>query len=194
MAKVIAPLFGFSASGALAKTLVYMNWKGISDVRQYVIPANPQSAGQTAQRDLLTAAVLSYHSVLLTGADKIAWNRYATTLAAVMAGFNAFCKRHIEQGILTNTWQELYGFTCSATAKAAMIFDIDTSDEVTVPTFNWGYTKTAMIYSETPAFAAGVWSATLSVAVNEGDKIYCQFIQEPAGKYGRTGILEAVAT
>jgi len=36
----------FGASGKLAESLVYFSWKGISSVRQYIIPANPQSAGQ----------------------------------------------------------------------------------------------------------------------------------------------------
>lgn len=194
MAKVVAPLFGFSASGAIAKTIIYMSWKGINDVRQYVIPANPQSTDQTAQRAKLTAAVAAWHSTNLTGADKTSWDRLATTLAETMSGFNAFCKRHIEQAILSKTWQELFDIACDDATAAAMDFSVDSADETTVPTFNWGYSKTAMIYSETPAFGATKWEVTLSEAVTAGDKIYTTWIQEPTGKYGRTGILETVAT
>ena len=35
-----------TASGKLADTVVYFSWKGISVVRQWLIPANPQSADQ----------------------------------------------------------------------------------------------------------------------------------------------------
>ena len=35
-----------TASGKLADTLVFFSWKGISTVRQWLVPANPQSADQ----------------------------------------------------------------------------------------------------------------------------------------------------
>jgi len=50
MAKVTGPLQSFSASGKIANAIVFAAWKGISYVRQYVIPANPQSSGQGDQR------------------------------------------------------------------------------------------------------------------------------------------------
>jgi len=40
MAKVRGPLFSLGASGQLAKTLVYLSWKGLDTVREYVIPAS----------------------------------------------------------------------------------------------------------------------------------------------------------
>lgn len=51
MSRVTAPLLSFSASGQLAKTMVYAEWKGIPYLRRYVIPANPQSAEQTKTRN-----------------------------------------------------------------------------------------------------------------------------------------------
>jgi len=50
MAKVTGPLQSFTASGKLADSIVFSIWKGIAYVRQYVIPANPQSTGQGDQR------------------------------------------------------------------------------------------------------------------------------------------------
>ena len=50
MAKVTGPLQSFSASGKLASSIVFGAWKGVNYVRQYVIPANPQSSGQGDQR------------------------------------------------------------------------------------------------------------------------------------------------
>jgi len=46
MAKVTGPLMSMTASGKLADTLVFFGWKGIAVVRQWLIPANPQSADQ----------------------------------------------------------------------------------------------------------------------------------------------------
>lgn len=41
-----------SASGTIAKTLTYANWKGIAYGRTRVIPANPQSSSQTQTREV----------------------------------------------------------------------------------------------------------------------------------------------
>lgn len=46
MAKLTGPLMSFGASGKLADTLVFFSWKGISSVRQWIVPANPKSADQ----------------------------------------------------------------------------------------------------------------------------------------------------
>ena len=46
MAKVTGPLMSMTATGKLADTIVFFSWKGISVVRQWLIPSNPQSAGQ----------------------------------------------------------------------------------------------------------------------------------------------------
>ena len=46
MAKLTGPLFSLDARGKLGKALVFIGWKGIKTVRQYLKPANPQSADQ----------------------------------------------------------------------------------------------------------------------------------------------------
>lgn len=46
MAKVTGPLFSLDARGKLGSALVFIGWKGIKSVRQWLKPANPQSAGQ----------------------------------------------------------------------------------------------------------------------------------------------------
>jgi len=42
MAKVKGPLFSLDARGKIADTLVYMGWKGLKTVRQYVNPFKPK--------------------------------------------------------------------------------------------------------------------------------------------------------
>jgi len=50
MAKVSGPLMSMSASGKIADAMVFASWKGVAYVRQWVIPANPQSSGQGDNR------------------------------------------------------------------------------------------------------------------------------------------------
>jgi hypothetical protein len=55
MAKVTGPLMSMDARGAFGKAMVFIGWKGIRDVRQWLIPANPQSAKQGNIRTVLGA-------------------------------------------------------------------------------------------------------------------------------------------
>lgn len=63
MAKVTAPLFGFSATGTIAKSVTFGSWKGVPYARQRVTPANPRSQGQTATRSVFSAMSLAWKSV-----------------------------------------------------------------------------------------------------------------------------------
>jgi len=53
MAKVTGPLMSMSASGKLGNAIVFSIWKGAAYVRQFVIPANPQSSDQGDQRIIM---------------------------------------------------------------------------------------------------------------------------------------------
>jgi len=53
MAKVTGPLFSISASGKIADAMVHFPWKGLSIVRKWLKPANPQSANQGNRRVML---------------------------------------------------------------------------------------------------------------------------------------------
>lgn len=55
MAKVYGPLHSDDARGALGKAIVFLGWKGIKTCRQWLIPANPQSAGQGNIRTIIGA-------------------------------------------------------------------------------------------------------------------------------------------
>jgi hypothetical protein len=52
MAVLKAPLMSFSASGQIGKSVVFATWKGQKYARQYIIPTNPKTAAQIAQRNL----------------------------------------------------------------------------------------------------------------------------------------------
>ncbi|MCJ7828227.1 MAG: hypothetical protein MUP81_00605 [Dehalococcoidia bacterium] len=53
MAKVTGPLYSMTASGKIADAMVFFSWKGISVVRQWLIPHNKQSVDQGDQRQIL---------------------------------------------------------------------------------------------------------------------------------------------
>lgn len=55
MAKVTAPLFGFSASGTVAKSITFAGWKGVPYARQRVVPSNPRTSSQQATRNIFAA-------------------------------------------------------------------------------------------------------------------------------------------
>lgn len=52
MAKVTAPLLSFGARGQIGKSAVFATWKGVNYARQHVVPANPQTVAQQANRAL----------------------------------------------------------------------------------------------------------------------------------------------
>lgn len=54
MARLTGALMSLSASGTIAKTLTYGDWKGIQYARTRVIPANPQSTEQTKTRSVFS--------------------------------------------------------------------------------------------------------------------------------------------
>ena len=89
MAKVKAPLLSLGATGKLAKTLVFSTWKGIKTAREYVVPANPQTAAQTAQRTLFSAMVTSWRTYFVLPAMRTAWNLAAQVGSKTQSGFNA---------------------------------------------------------------------------------------------------------
>lgn len=64
MAKVVAPLGSFSASGKIGKSLVFFSHLGRNVVRGLVTPSNPQSEGQGNSRLLLGALGRSSRAVV----------------------------------------------------------------------------------------------------------------------------------
>lgn len=67
MAKVTGPLQSFSASGQIAKSIVFGAWKGVNYVRKYVIPANPQSSAQGDTRIMVGGTGRACGKVTPTG-------------------------------------------------------------------------------------------------------------------------------
>ena len=116
MAKLTAPLLSFDARGGLGKTLVFMGWKGIKTVRQFVVPANPKSVLQVLQRSFMTFAVACWK--ITTTNDKLGWNNYAAVLATPLSGFNAFTREAIGSLRALNPTAAPQGFQYALTPQS----------------------------------------------------------------------------
>ena len=66
MAKLIGPLFSQEARGAFARSIVFNRRRGQNIARSYVVPANPQTANQIAQRIRLAVGGLITRAVRAT--------------------------------------------------------------------------------------------------------------------------------
>jgi hypothetical protein len=54
MARTVAPLLSFGASGQIGKSHVYSKWKGRAYARRYIIPANPNTTAQQGVRGVFS--------------------------------------------------------------------------------------------------------------------------------------------
>lgn len=96
MAILKAPLLSLGASGQLGKTIVTSTWKGIKTGREYVIPANPRTPGQLAQRALMSASVLLWKLTQTTEALRTAWNLAANANPRPLSGFNEYTSAQVK--------------------------------------------------------------------------------------------------
>lgn len=175
MSKAIAPLFSFGASGALGKSIVYFDWKGLNAVRQYVVPANPRTAKQTTQRAHLTAAVAQWHDAAPTDDDVAAYRLLGSTYPTPRTGFNAACKEAIDSRI-ANANMSYIGHAWSCTPGANQLevsLDLE-GDAPTAGKFYYGLTKSALLSSEAATIAAGAATATIT-GLTAGTKYFIQF-------------------
>ncbi len=186
MAKVIAPLFGFGASGKLADSLVYMKWKGLKTVRQYVIPANPKSDDQKTQRGFMTAALNNWHSTPWNALDFTAWNLYASTLAKIMSGFNSFVKRYILARVDGKGFTPIHTFDASAVADVGGAITMEIPDDLTT-TLYVGTKKTIFPLSFLGVFAGGTVTFT-TAGLSASTRYYCYALNAAGIDIGRTGI------
>lgn len=188
MAKVISPLFSMGASGKLGNSLVYMSWKGIDDVRQYVIPANPRSTDQVAQRGYFTAAVLLWHTTAFNAADKVAFNLAAAQESSAMSGFNKFVKDAVSVAVAGEVWGPLYGVAVAGIDAAG--FDV-TATGVTGKTYTMkcGLTPSTMNTTFAVTNTVGALTAT-ATGLSASTVYYFQLSNTTAGEGDKSGIVK----
>lgn len=201
MAKLKAPLMSLGAAGKLGDALVFFPWKGINAVREYVIPANPQTDPQNTQRGYLTAAVANIHAVMayashpLTEVDKSALSLWGSTYATPRTWFNMAVKQWVDRLV-----DSLLGFNFSNGVMTAGAGQISASiwavgDDVTAGKFYYGTSKTALVSSTASADAGGNHTATIT-GLTAGVKYYVQFRGTAPANYldVRSGIYHATPT
>lgn len=86
MPKTTAPLLSFGAAGQIGQSMVFSKWKGISYVRRYVIPANPKTQKQQANRGVFSMINAAY--LYAPAAIKAAFDAYA--VGKPLTGRNKF--------------------------------------------------------------------------------------------------------
>ena len=192
MAKVKGPLFSLSASGQIAKTLVYGDWKGIDIVRKYVIPANPNTAAQQQQRGYFGNAVEDWHTDGFTAIDVAAWNLYALAQKVAASGFNMLVKLKIACAVASETWVALVDCLVTAVGAAGAKINITGTVGSTVKLY-WGTSKTSMFNEEAMVDTAGDYEVTLA-ACSASTKIYFYIMDKTAANQARTGIYSFTTT
>lgn len=164
MAKVKAPLFSFSASGKLADSLVYGSWKGLDVVRQYIIPANPNTSGQVTQRGYLTDAVAMVQAARvdathpLDAIDVAAYNRLAGTFGTPRTWFNAFTRIFVNQRVASlkaAIWRDGTVTPGAGTIDFEVWYTKEGANDVTAANVVYGLTPTALINTQAVVQAAG---------------------------------------
>ncbi len=172
MSKVKAPLFSLEARGALAKTMVHFPWKGLSCVREYIIPANPKSPAQREQRGKFTESVdmihLSqrdaYHA--LGPIDVAAYALLASIFKTPRTWFNAITKAYVDSLVAVQCpliWQACDLDVSVATQIAVKVYCTPGAPQKA--SIRYGATKTALLDSKdlTRDEVITVWTANTAV-------------------------------
>ena len=186
MAKVKGPLFSLSAHGKIADTLVYMDWKGIDTVRQYVIPANPKTAGQQTQRGYFGNAISAWHVDGYTALDVAAFNLYALAQKIAASGFNMFVRLYVNAKVAAKTWDALVDITIGTPAANTCVITVATASDLTLKCY-YGVSKTSMLNVQDGVFETGTTTFSLS-GLSASTKYYFYIKTESAGGAERTGI------
>jgi len=110
MAKWKSPIMS-DIRNKLGDSVVFSIWKGRNYFRSYVIPANPRTNAQKANRAVLSELVKRWQAIINTAGKKAAWN--AEALPYLISGFNLFMKFGRKSAI-----------SCPATGSANVAFNI----------------------------------------------------------------------
>lgn len=186
MAKVRLPLGSFGARGQIGKAFVYFPWKGIACVREYVIPANPNTAGQQTQRGYFTTAVDEFHSAGYNALDITAWRLLAAQSKSPLTYFNAVIREHVDILVAGDSWQSLHGGVISSVLSTTFTFTIDVTADKTGKLY-WGTTPGYMPTGVVGTFSVDHYTFDLT-GLPSGTRIYFWANNEDEATKGRTGI------
>lgn len=186
MAKVTGPLMSLTASGKLGKSIVFMTWRGIQDVRKWIKPANPKTTDQMNVRNDFTGAVNKYHQ--LDGTDMEALRK--RTEGKPYTGFNLWVGWVRKAYELSKTWVLIKGVTASSVTGTGAVIKA-TPDAAGQLKVYYGTTMGSWIDSETEVSPGGdadeEHSITLTGLSSGTQYWYTVEYPEASNKYGYTG-------
>jgi len=186
MAKLKAPLMSLGAVGKLAGTLVFSTWKGLKTAREYVTPANPQTAAQTTQRGIFADAVSAWRNYYVDADERTAWNRAATAEGRAESGFNNFMRGATLMG--QTDADASFAYNAGAAAGQTVSFAMKNMDDGAIGdeagNFEvWvGTSPDSLLYLETKTIAAG---AVVTSDLGDTDDVkYVQLRKDSASRSG----------
>lgn len=210
MAKLKAPLMSLGASGAVGETLVFFPWKGLNVVREYVVPANPQTAGQVTQRGYVGDAVAKIHVAQadatdpLGEADKTAYSAWANLFKTPRTWFNQAVKNYVETLVASKVPVIFAKGSCTDPDHTDALLKIfiyeGTGSQLAAATFFYGTSPTALINSIAGVVSAGDYvdltDASGIAGLTAGVKYYWQLRADAADpcEGARSGIYSFIAT
>ena len=194
MAKLKAPLLSLGAAGAIGKTLVFFSWKGINAVREYVVPANPKTALQLAQRAHVTTSVALVHTAQanatnpLAEIDQVAYAALAAAKGLIMTWFNMavkLCLDVLVAGPVPCIYSDMTFTTKTAGAIDLILYlNEETPSSLVAGKFYFGSTKTNLIHTAAATVVAGVSVALVAedcaAFLTAGVKTFVQFKPDAA--------------
>lgn len=199
MAKVTGPLLSMDARGKIGNTLVFMGWKGIKTVRQFVVPANPNTASQQAQRARMAASVATWKD--LAGDDRTAWGAWSGYEPKPMSGFNAFTKaasKNLVELATSHVAKSVTGTGATASIDvecvASLLTDQSAVEAATTLRVDYGTSVRDLGQTATLVWNAGtsVYEVTLPT-LTAGVQYYFR-ISDTAQPYKISGLFSAIPT
>ena len=156
MAKLKAPLLSLGASGAIGKSIVFFPWKGLNVAREYVVPSNPKTTGQTTQRGYLTNCVNTIHALQALAVDPLdetdvsAYSLWGSTYPTPRTWFNQMVKTYLDMKVagLTPIFFRAVTMTPAATQITFKLQVSEIGVNLTTCNVCWGTSKTAMIHTQ----------------------------------------------
>lgn len=188
MSKVKGPLFSIIAMGTIDKSLTYRKRKGIDDVKKYTRTINPDTAGQQTQKSYFKNAIEAWSADEYSEADKIAWNRLASTKKVITSGFNRFTSLKIiaeKEGL---TWNKLNNSTVYDIAETGFKVDVNVSSDLSGVLY-LGTSKYSMLQEFIGVFSVDKYTFTIT-GLPDRTKVFFYVKNTSVGEGARTGIYQ----
>ena len=115
MARITGPLMSMDASGAVGGAIVFSKWKGRNYVRRFVVPHNPRSPLQVAQRAVLK--FLAEEWALISIPNQATWASLAA--ATNISPFNAFVSNGLNRNSQLMGPADIYPATLAGVTPSA---------------------------------------------------------------------------